>query len=80
MTKQEKEAGKWARNLARNYRTGIDYDTYSGLLDACNELGLNKNKMDWRWQWAGDSDLRRTAGIYFILTGKPYWRKGYIWF
>ena len=74
------EAKLWSQNIAENYRTNIDRDAYSQLIDAAKELSLDYTDLGKRWQLAGDNDLIRKEGIYFILTGEPYpGKKGYTW-
>lgn len=77
--KVRREELKWAKNIARNYRKDVDTDVYSQLIDACNELKLNKVDMDRRWQYACDGDLRKTTGVYSILTNETYGRKELFW-
>lgn len=65
-----KDINKWARNIAYNYNKDIDTNILSQLIDAKNDLGLNWNEIDKRWQFFSAGDKITAKDIKWLLTGK----------
>jgi len=69
----------WAKNIAQREREG-DSRTKAEILEACQELQLDWPSAEKRYEHAQGSDLAKTEGIFFILTGHRFPSpKGYSW-
>lgn len=68
---------EWCKNLASTSKEG---DIKMRLLNASEDLQLDFEEVNLRYQSATQSDFDRKEGIYFILTGEKFpSKKGYTW-